>query len=335
MNPEDDDFDFLVLPGQFIEKLPIRSVDMFINTRSMMEMNLETVSYYFEHMHRQLRPGGAFYCINRYEKKTRLKDYPFDENWYVSYSSPWPSYIDQNPHHELIRPDRAPRSTRSPGAGSVLAAHRKTVLGPALRTFVMNPRTSDRFRLPKISTGLWLDLALGIVLTDLVLIVTSGGFSILGRTEMGGFFFRMVLAIAFLGLRHFRNRSGMIPSRTGLWILFLVMMAQLHFLGHRLRGDSLSTTCDGFSDPYLHAVALGNLLIGWAGLWFLDELLRKWFSPAVSFLASVAKTGLASVVIDRRRKWVTGESSSSDGGGSASICWSSFELKAGAGSPSP
>jgi putative sugar O-methyltransferase len=102
VNPEEQNFDFLVLPGPFIEKLPADSVDLFINTRSMMEMNLETVSFYFEHMHRQLRPGGAFYCINRYEKKTRLKDYPFDENWYLSYSSPWPSTIDQNPHHELV-----------------------------------------------------------------------------------------------------------------------------------------------------------------------------------------------------------------------------------------
>ena len=35
-----------------------------------------------------------------------------------------------------------------------------------------------------------MDLALGIVLTDLVLIVTSGGFSVLGQTETGGFFFQ-------------------------------------------------------------------------------------------------------------------------------------------------
>ena len=46
--------------------------------------------------------AGAFFCVNRYEKKTRLKDYPFDAHWYVSYSEPWPKLIDENPHHELV-----------------------------------------------------------------------------------------------------------------------------------------------------------------------------------------------------------------------------------------
>ncbi len=55
----------------------------------------------------------------------------------------------------------------------------------------------------------------------------------------------------------------------------------------------LETAYDGFSDPYFHAVALGNLLIGWAGLLVLDRLLRKWFSPYVAFLATIG-TGLGS-----------------------------------------
>jgi putative sugar O-methyltransferase len=96
------DFDFLVLPGPFIERLTKSSFDFVINTRSMMEMDLPTVSFYLGHIQDKLRVGGTFYCVNRYQKKTRLKDYPFDEKWYVSYSSPWPSFIDENPHHELI-----------------------------------------------------------------------------------------------------------------------------------------------------------------------------------------------------------------------------------------
>ena len=36
----------------------------------------------------------------------------------------------------------------------------------------------------------------------------------------------------------------------------------------------IDTAYDGFSDPYLHTVALGNLLWGWLGLLVLDRFLR-------------------------------------------------------------
>ena len=55
----------------------------------------------------------------------------------------------------------------------------------------------------------------------------------------------------------------------------------------------VETAYDGFSDPYLHTVALGNLLLGWLGLLVLDRFLRRWFEPAIAFLATVA-TGLGS-----------------------------------------
>jgi putative sugar O-methyltransferase len=96
------DFELLVIPGQLIEKLAAGTFEMAINTRSMMEMDLSTVSFYLDHIQRKLRPGGFFYCVNRYEKKTKLKDYPFDDRWYVSYSEPWPALIDANPHHEIV-----------------------------------------------------------------------------------------------------------------------------------------------------------------------------------------------------------------------------------------
>jgi putative sugar O-methyltransferase len=102
IDPREIDVDFLVLPGQLIDKLRPGSFQLAINTRSMMEMDLETVSHYVGEIQDKLAVGGAFFCINRYEKKTRLKDYPFDERWYVSYSEPWPTVIDGNPHHELI-----------------------------------------------------------------------------------------------------------------------------------------------------------------------------------------------------------------------------------------
>ncbi len=102
IDPREIDADFLVLPGQLIDRLRPGSFQMAINTRSMMEMDLETVSHYVGHIQDKLAIGGVFFCVNRYEKKTRLKEYPFDERWYVSYSEPWPNLIDANPHHELV-----------------------------------------------------------------------------------------------------------------------------------------------------------------------------------------------------------------------------------------
>ncbi|TDI40549.1 MAG: hypothetical protein E2P02_16795 [Acidobacteria bacterium] len=49
----------------------------------------------------------------------------------------------------------------------------------------------------------------------------------------------------------------------------------------------IDTAYDGFSDPYLHTVALGNLILGWLGLLVLDRFLRHWFEPAVAFLTTV------------------------------------------------
>jgi hypothetical protein len=56
------------------------------------------------------------------------------------------------------------------------------------------------------------------------------------------------------------------------------------------------TAYDGFSDPYFHAVALANLLIGWAGLLVLDRILRRWFFPWIAFLA-VSGTALGSFLV--------------------------------------
>ena len=55
----------------------------------------------------------------------------------------------------------------------------------------------------------------------------------------------------------------------------------------------LETAYDGYADPYFHAVALGNLLIGWLGLLVLDRFLRRWFPPWVAFWAT-AGVGLGS-----------------------------------------
>jgi putative sugar O-methyltransferase len=102
LSPDAQRFDYLLLPPPFIERLPPDSVDLVINTRSMMEMDLETVAYYFGQIQRCIRTGGAFYCLNRYAKLCRFRDYPFDERWQVAFSRPWPRFIDREPHHELL-----------------------------------------------------------------------------------------------------------------------------------------------------------------------------------------------------------------------------------------
>jgi hypothetical protein len=74
------------------------------------------------------------------------------------------------------------------------------------------------------------------------------------------------------------------------WAPFLA----LGHLGTALRNaHGLRTPYNGFSDPYFHAVALANLLIGWAGLLVLDRILRRWFPPWIAILAA-AGTGLGS-----------------------------------------
>ena len=86
-------FDFVILPGWQIEKIQNNIIDVIINTRSMMEMDLSIIDFYFQNIHRIIKLDGFFYCNNRYEKSTvgypvRIKDYPFDSNWYLTISEP-------------------------------------------------------------------------------------------------------------------------------------------------------------------------------------------------------------------------------------------------------
>jgi putative sugar O-methyltransferase len=98
------DYDFAVLPGWTTAQLPRDSVDVFINSQSMMEMNFEVIAGYFEDIQRSIKCGGLFYCGNRYTKKTvgeniRIKDYPYDDRWHFVRSGPvW----EQLHVHELV-----------------------------------------------------------------------------------------------------------------------------------------------------------------------------------------------------------------------------------------
>jgi len=97
-------YDAYFLPGWAIEKMPDASIDLVINTCSMMEMTGDIIRYYFDHIHRIINKNGFFYCVNRYTKQIGqepicIGDYPFDSQWKLRFSAPkWDA-----PHiHELL-----------------------------------------------------------------------------------------------------------------------------------------------------------------------------------------------------------------------------------------
>ena len=100
----DSDFDFLILPGWVAQQLPKNFVDVFVNIRSMMEMNKENLDFYFDLIQTSLKIGGIFTCFNRYEKPVgnftnKFINYPFDDDWKVLMSQP---SIFQRHIHQLI-----------------------------------------------------------------------------------------------------------------------------------------------------------------------------------------------------------------------------------------
>ena len=60
--------DFVILPGWHMTELSTESIDLVVNTRSMMEMNASVVDYYMEEINRVTRTGGYCFCVNRYKK---------------------------------------------------------------------------------------------------------------------------------------------------------------------------------------------------------------------------------------------------------------------------
>ena len=98
----DTDFDFLILPGWVAQQMPKNIVDVFVNIRSMMEMNKENIDFYFDSIQTSLKVGGIFTCFNRYEKIVgnfinKFINYPFDNDWksLMSRSSAFQPHIHQ------------------------------------------------------------------------------------------------------------------------------------------------------------------------------------------------------------------------------------------------
>lgn len=97
-------YDFVIIPPwyRFADDL---QVDLFINTRSMMEMNFNVIRKYFKLIQQHLSLGGYFFNINRYYKDSvgypiKLSEYPYDRYWEVVVSKP--SWWQEEAIHEII-----------------------------------------------------------------------------------------------------------------------------------------------------------------------------------------------------------------------------------------
>ena len=70
-----------------IKELKDKSVDMFINMRSIQEMNLKTIDFYFKN-YKEHKKWWYFTCINRYKKRSvqvnaLILQITFDKNWNI------------------------------------------------------------------------------------------------------------------------------------------------------------------------------------------------------------------------------------------------------------
>ena len=90
---ESDTYDVALLPAWYGPQLEQLDIDLVVNARSLGEMNVEALEYYFDIIHNSLKLEGLFYCVNRYvftssQHQLKLKDYPFDEKWGFLISQP-------------------------------------------------------------------------------------------------------------------------------------------------------------------------------------------------------------------------------------------------------
>ena len=83
---------------------PFKNVDLFINTRSMMEMDYQMIKKYFKLIHSKISNKGYFLNINRYYKDTtgypiEYHKFPYDKKWKIIYSKrSW----QQNHTHTML-----------------------------------------------------------------------------------------------------------------------------------------------------------------------------------------------------------------------------------------
>ena len=95
---------FILPPNCNID--PLIYFDLFVNSRSMQEMNFLVIKKYFKFIHKHINVNGFFLNINRYEKDSvgypvRISQHPYDKNWNVLCSEP--SFKQENHHFLLTR----------------------------------------------------------------------------------------------------------------------------------------------------------------------------------------------------------------------------------------
>ena len=84
-------FDIIIIPPWV--KFDDIEINLFINTKSMMEMNFSTIKDYFKIIQKNISSDGFFYNCNRYYKDTvghaiELHKYPYDNLWKTIISKP-------------------------------------------------------------------------------------------------------------------------------------------------------------------------------------------------------------------------------------------------------
>ena len=105
-NQDLEDIDFIILnPNTNFNNL---SVDLFINTRSMQEMNLKNIAKYFNLVQKNISNNGYLININAYSKYTvgetvNLSEYNYDKNWNVIISDP--TYLQDHIHLLVTKRD--------------------------------------------------------------------------------------------------------------------------------------------------------------------------------------------------------------------------------------
>lgn len=97
--------DILILPPN-CNIDPLIKFNLFVNSRSMQEMEFYIIRKYFKFIQNHINVNGLFLNINRYEKDSvgypvKISQYPYDKNWNVLYSKP--SFKQENHHFLLSR----------------------------------------------------------------------------------------------------------------------------------------------------------------------------------------------------------------------------------------
>lgn len=67
------------------------SADLYINTRSMMEMDYEQVDWYIREIDTQANIGAHFFSMNR-DKLTNMRDWAIPKSWKPVFDQPYPMY---------------------------------------------------------------------------------------------------------------------------------------------------------------------------------------------------------------------------------------------------